>query len=164
MGAEEYLQSGGVVGAFERFRRLMFGRRFLPNSPTLFNAGTGLGQLSACFVLPVDDTLAENEDGILPIAQKAALIFQTGGGVGINYSRLRPEGDVVASSGGVASGPVSFMGLIDKVADVIKQGGRRRAANMGILEAWHPDILRFIRAKEKGGLENFNISVMTDIL
>jgi len=151
-----------AVEYFHRFANLMFEKRFLPNSPTLFNAGARLGQLSACFVLPMEDTLAESEDGILPIAQKAALIFQTGGGVGINYSKLRPEGDVVASSGGVASGPVSFMSLIDKVADVIKQGGRRRAANMGILEAWHPDILKFISCKEKGGFENFNISVMTD--
>ena len=151
-----------AIESFHRFAKLMFEKRFLPNSPTLFNAGARLGQLSACFVLPMEDTLAENEDGILPIAQKAALIFQTGGGVGINYSKLRPEGDTVASSGGVASGPVSFMSLIDKVADVIKQGGRRRAANMGILEAWHPDIMKFIICKENGGFENFNISVMTD--
>lgn len=151
-----------AIESFHRFAKLMFEKRFLPNSPTLFNAGARLGQLSACFVLPMEDTLAENEDGILPIAQKAALIFQTGGGVGINYSKLRPEGDIVASSGGVASGPVSFMSLIDKVADVIKQGGRRRAANMGILEAWHPDIMKFITCKENGGFENFNISVMTD--
>ncbi|MEM2973306.1 MAG: adenosylcobalamin-dependent ribonucleoside-diphosphate reductase, partial [Candidatus Caldarchaeum sp.] len=151
-----------VAAAFNDFSRLMFERRFLPNSPTLFNAGARLGQLSACFVLPIDDTLAENSNGILPIMQKAALIFQTGGGVGINYSKLRPEGDYVSSSGGVASGPVSFMSLVDKVADVIKQGGRRRAANMGILEAWHPDVLKFIKAKENGGFENFNISVLTD--
>ncbi|MEM4269946.1 MAG: adenosylcobalamin-dependent ribonucleoside-diphosphate reductase [Candidatus Caldarchaeum sp.] len=151
-----------VAKTFDDFSRLMFNKLFLPNSPTLFNAGTRLGQLSACFVLPIDDTLAENNNGILPVMQKTALIFQTGGGVGINYSKLRPEGDYVSSSGGVASGPVSFMSLVDKVADVIKQGGRRRAANMGILEAWHPDIMKFIKAKENGGFENFNISVMTD--
>ncbi len=148
--------------AFGLFKKLFFEKRFLPNSPTLFNAGARLGQLSACFVLPIEDSLAETEDGILPIIMKAALIFQTGGGVGINYSRLRPEGDVVSSSGGSASGPISFMRLVDAVADVIKQGGRRRAANMGVLEAWHPDIMRFVRCKEAGGLENFNISVMTD--
>ncbi len=153
---------GKVVEAFETFKRLFFENLFLPNSPTLFNAGARLGQLSACFVLPIDDSLAETENSILPVIQKAALIFQTGGGVGINYSRLRPEGDVVASSGGVASGPVSFMRLVDATADVIKQGGRRRAANMGVLEAWHPDIMKFISCKEKGGFENFNISVMTD--
>ncbi len=151
-----------VAEAFSLFKRLFFEKRFLPNSPTLFNAGTRLGQLSACFVLPIEDSLAETEDSILPILQKAALIFQTGGGVGINYSKLRPEGDVVASSGGEASGPISFMRLVDAMADVIKQGGRRRAANMGVLEAWHPDIIKFVRCKEAGGLENFNISVMTD--
>jgi ribonucleoside-diphosphate reductase alpha chain len=151
-----------AVEAFQLYKMLLYEKRFLPNSPTLFNAGTKLGQLSACFVLPMDDSLSETEDSIFPILQKAAVIFQTGGGVGINYSRLRPEGDVVASSGGVASGPISFMRLVDTVADVIKQGGRRRAANMGVLEVWHPDIMKFIRCKEGGGFENFNISVLTD--
>jgi ribonucleoside-diphosphate reductase alpha chain len=147
-----------AVESFHRFANLLFEKRFLPNSPTLFNAGARLGQLSACFVLDVEDDISS----IMRAAEGAALIFKTGGGVGINYSKLRPEGDVVSSSGGVASGPVSFMSLIDKVADVIKQGGRRRAANMGILEAWHPDVMKFITCKENGGFENFNISVMTD--
>jgi ribonucleoside-diphosphate reductase alpha chain len=151
-----------TVEAFSLFKRLLFEKRFLPNSPTLFNAGARLGQLSACFVLPIEDSLTETEDSILPIITKCAMIFQSGGGVGINYSRIRPEGDIVVSSGGAASGPVSFMRLVDAVAETIKQGGRRRAANMGVLEAWHPDILRFVSAKERGGLENFNISVMTD--
>jgi ribonucleoside-diphosphate reductase alpha chain len=154
--------SAKTVEAFNLFKKLFFEKLFLPNSPTLFNAGARLGQLSACFVLPMDDSLAETEDSIFPVAQKAAVIFQTGGGIGINYSRLRPEGDVVASSGGVASGPISFMRLIDTTAEIIKQGGKRRAANMGVLEAWHPDILKFISCKEHGGFENFNISVMTD--
>ena len=153
---------GKVVEAFNLFKTLFFEKRFIPNSPTLFNAGARLGQLSACFVLPMDDSLADTEDSILQVIQKAALIFQTGGGVGINYSRLRPEGDIVTSSGGSASGPVSFMRLVDATADVIKQGGRRRAANMGVLEAWHPDIMKFVSCKERGGFENFNISVMTD--
>jgi ribonucleoside-diphosphate reductase alpha chain len=151
-----------AVEAFSLFKRLLFEKRFLPNSPTLFNAGARLGQLSACFVLPIEDSLTETEDSILPIITKCAMIFQSGGGVGINYSKIRPEGDIVASSGGAASGPVSFMRLVDAVAETIKQGGRRRAANMGVLEAWHPDILKFVSAKEGGGLENFNISVMTD--
>jgi ribonucleoside-diphosphate reductase alpha chain len=151
-----------AVEAFSLFKRLLFERRFLPNSPTLFNAGARLGQLSACFVLPIEDLLTETEDSILPIITKCAMIFQSGGGVGINYSKIRPEGDIVASSGGIASGPLSFMRLVDAVAETIKQGGRRRAANMGILEAWHPDILKFVSAKERGGLENFNLSVMTD--
>ncbi|MEM4765954.1 MAG: adenosylcobalamin-dependent ribonucleoside-diphosphate reductase, partial [Nitrososphaerota archaeon] len=137
--------------------QLMVSKRFMPNSPTLFNAGTRLGQLSACFVLHIDDNL----ESIMDAAKHAALIFKSGGGVGINYSRLRPEGDIVFSTFGVASGPVSFMRIIDTVTEVVKQGGKRRGANMGILEIWHPDIETFIKAKEREGfLENFNISVL----
>jgi len=138
---------------------LMVSKRFMPNSPTLFNAGTRLGQLSACFVLDIDDDL----ESIMDAAKDAALIFKSGGGVGINYSKLRPEGDMVFSTSGVASGPVSFMRIIDTVTEVIRQGGKRRGANMGILEVWHPDIEKFITAKEREGiLENFNISVMVN--
>jgi len=144
---------------FKEYYELMVQRKFLPNSPTLFNAGARLGQLSACFVLDVEDDLGS----IMEMVKEAALIFKSGGGLGVNYSKLRPKGDVVRSTAGVASGPVSFMRIVDAVTDVIKQGGKRRGANMGILEAWHPDIHRFIKAKEKPGeLENFNISVMLD--
>lgn len=151
-------------GAFEKhykeyriYYELMVSKRFMPNSPTLFNAGARLGQLSACFVLDIDD----NIESIMDAAKDAAIIFKSGGGVGINYSKLRPEGDLVFSTYGVASGPVSFMRIIDTVTDVVKQGGKRRGANMGILEIWHPDIETFIHSKEREGfLENFNISVL----
>ncbi|RDD53923.1 MAG: intein-containing adenosylcobalamin-dependent ribonucleoside-diphosphate reductase [Candidatus Korarchaeota archaeon NZ13-K] len=142
---------------FLNYYRLMVDLKFLPNSPTLFNAGTRLGQLSACFVLPIEDSI----ESIMRAATEAAIIFKSGGGVGINYSKLRPQGDIVRSTGGQASGPVSFMRIIDVITDVVKQGGRRRGANMGILEIWHPDIVRFVEAKAKpGNLENFNLSVM----
>jgi ribonucleoside-diphosphate reductase alpha chain len=135
---------------------LMVSRDFLPNTPTLMNAGARLGQLSACFVLDMPDDMYK----IMRSSTDAAMIFKSGGGVGINYSDLRPEGDIVASTSGVASGPTSFMRIIDTITDVVKQGGKRRGANMGILEAWHPDIEKFITAKTKPGVfENFNVSV-----
>ena len=135
---------------------LMASRDFLPNSPTMMNAGTRLGQLSACFVLGMPDTM----QGIMKSTTDAAMIFQSGGGVGINYSDLRQEGEVVASTSGVASGPVSFMNIINTVTEVVKQGGKRRGANMGIMEVWHPDIEKFITGKTTPGvLENFNVSV-----
>lgn len=141
------------------YYNLMVEKKFMPNSPTLFNAGARLGQLSACFVLPIRD----NIESIMKAAMDAAIIFKSGGGIGINYSMLRPQGDIVFSTAGVASGPVSFMKIIDTVTDVVKQGGKRRGANMGILESNHPDIEKFVRAKEKEGiLENFNISVMIE--
>jgi ribonucleoside-diphosphate reductase alpha chain len=143
----------------ERIREyyeLMISRDFLPNTPTLMNAGARLGQLSACFVLDMQDDMYK----IMKSSTDAAMIFKSGGGVGINYSDLRPEGDIVASTSGVASGPSSFMRIIDTITDVVKQGGKRRGANMGILEAWHPDIEKFVTAKTKPGVfENFNVSV-----
>ena len=135
---------------------LMVSKDFLPNTPTLMNAGARLGQLSACFVLDMPDDM----ERIMKTSSDAAMIFKSGGGVGINYSDLRPEGDIVASTSGVASGPASFMRIIDTITDVVKQGGKRRGANMGILEVWHPDIEKFITAKTKPGVfENFNVSI-----
>jgi ribonucleoside-diphosphate reductase alpha chain len=140
----------------KEYYNLMVSRDFLPNTPTLMNAGARLGQLSACFVLDMSDDMFK----IMRSSTDAAMIFKSGGGVGINYSDLRPEGDIVASTSGVASGPTSFMRIIDTITDVVKQGGKRRGANMGILEAWHPDIEKFITAKTKPGVfENFNVSV-----
>ncbi|MCE4624782.1 MAG: hypothetical protein F7C35_02820 [Desulfurococcales archaeon] len=148
----------------EEFYNLMSTLRFIPNSPTLMNAGTRLKILSACFVVPVRDSMTTPDgEGIMDAVRAQVLIHQSGGGTGFDFSELRPENDIVTSSGGLSSGPLSFMRLFDVATDVVKQGGKRRGANMGVMHVWHPDIEKFIVSKtgelKDTHLQNFNISV-----
>ncbi len=156
----EQEHDGEVEATTKTFYDLLTERRFFPNSPTFTGAGTPLGQLAACFVLPIEDDMGKSDDGIFSTLRVAALIQQTGGGNGFSFSRLRPKNDVVHTSSGRATGPIGFLRVYDQAFGEIAQGGSRRGANMGVLRVDHPDIEEFIGCKaEEGKIANFNISV-----
>jgi len=149
-----YASAAAARRRCEEFFQMMARKFFLPNSPTLMNAGTAMNQLSACFVLPVGDSIADIFDAV----KHMAMVQQSGGGTGFSFSQLRPQGEYISTTGGRSSGPISFMQIFACATDHIKQGGKRRGADMAVLQADHPDIIAFIRAKRgNAAFENFNL-------